>query len=370
MKAFTLKAVNSKHVAQQLMVAALFVSAQPQANTSTLDIGIGFGSDDNIFYTNTNEERETFGLLDLDFEHERALSETLELNIDAVYEGRHFNDESSANDRFFSGFTELAYKPGDFEFGVQLDPQYRQFVTSETDGILVTGEKQRIETLKARAYSSIDITEHSSIELGYEYKTKNYRDSDSDYDADTVDVRLRTRVSDSVRVTIGAEREQRDYDERPAVTATGADADGETLEIDRTVYFIRGTWRPAKNQKYSLEYKRRDNEDDFEDYFRHEKDQVTLRSRYEWRSGVALETKLKLSDKSYDVQLDDEGDLLDRDKSDVDVELFVPLELWLGDNHDGWYARVAYEWDDNDSGRDSRAYEKNTYWFAVHKVFD
>lgn len=355
--------------AQQLLVVALFASGVAQAAETELDIGVGFGSDDNIFFSEMDEQRETFGMVDIDFEYDNDLSDNLELSVDAIYEDKNFSGESDARDKLFSGRTQLVYKADGYRVGVQLAPQYRQFVTSETDGDLVVGEKQRVSTLKARTFARVDINDSNSVEVGFERKAKDYKDTESDYDADIVDLRLRSRISDEFRVSIGVENEQRDYDDRLAVTALGVDVPGEKLEIDRTTWFVKGTWRPASNQKYSLEYKSRQNEDDFQEYYGHDKDQVTLRTEYEWDNGVVLETKLKFSDKSYDEQLDDEGGSLDADKTGVDVELSVPLSVLLGKDCDNWYTRFTYEWDENDSGEADRNYEKNAYWFTVHKVF-
>jgi hypothetical protein len=370
MKEFALIKAIQKAKAQQLMLAALVASAGLNAAESALDVGIGFGSDDNIFYSNTSEERESFGLIDIDFEYDNDLSDSLTLDIDAVYEDKHVNNQSDARDKFFSGFTQLAYKPGRYVFGVQLDPQYRQFVTSDTDGILIVGEKQRVKTLKVRAFSAVDINDNNAVEVGYEHKAKDYKDSDSDYDADIIDLRLRVRFSQTLRFSFGGEYEQRDYDDRLAVNATGLEVLGEKLEIDRTTWFAKGTWRPSKNQKYSLEYKQRNNEDDFEDYYGHDKAQVIVRTEHAWSNGTVLETKLKFSDKSYDEQLDDDAQSLDTEKSGVDIELSVPVSAWLNNNYKNWYTQFTYEWDDYDSGVNSSSYEKNAYWFAVHRVFD
>ena len=356
--------------AQWLLAVALFASGAVQATETELDVGYGFGWDDNIFYTDTNEQDEAFGILDVDFDYERDLSTNLSLEMNAMYEDKHFKSESDARDRFFSAWTQLKYQRDNYAVGIQIDPQYSQFVTSDTDGGLILPGKQRINTLKARVFTEVDVGSRSSVELGFERKEKDYRDSDSDYDANIVDIRLRNRLSDSVRLDIGAEREKRDYDNRLARTAAGTDVTGNTLDIDRTSWFVKGTWLPTDHQKYSLQYKRRENEDDFQEFYGHDKDQLTLRAKYRWDNGISFETKIKYSEKSYDEQLDDNLRSLDDDKSGIDLELEVPMTLILGSGWDKWYSRMTFEWDDLDSGLDFRTYQKNGYWITLHRVFN
>ena len=203
--------------AQQCIVAVLFSFSGAAYAANQLDVGLGFGSDDNIFFTNTGEKEESFGVLDVNYEFDADLSDNFEFEVDAVYEDRYFTGEPEARDKFVSGFTQLVYKAKKHEFGLQVDPQYRQFVTSDTDGVLVVGDKQRIETLKARVFSAFDLSRTQSLEAGYERKIKDYKDSDSDYDADVWDFRYRTKITDGIRLTLGGEIEQRDYDDRLAI---------------------------------------------------------------------------------------------------------------------------------------------------------
>lgn len=356
--------------AQRLLAVAFFVSCAANASESELDIGYGFGWDDNIFYSEIQEQDEVFGILDVDFEYDHDLSDKLELSINAVYEDKHFSGESDARNRFFSGFTELQYKGDGFIIGGQLDPQYSQFVTSDTDGGLILEGAQRIHTLKARLFTEVDINDASSLEVGVERKEKDYRNSDSDYDADIVDLRLRNKLSDNFRLDVGAEREERDYDERLARDVNGDDILAQTLEIKRTTWFIKGTWDVSDQQSYSLEYKQRKNEDGAEDYYGHDKNQMILRSKYRWENDIAFKTKIKISDKSYDEQLGDDGGRLDDDKSGVDLELEVPMSLMCGNDCNNWYTRFTFEWDDYESDQATKEFDKNSFWFTVHRVFD
>jgi hypothetical protein len=358
------------HKLQPHFAAALVIPCSVYASDSKLDIGYGFGWDDNIFYSETQEEDEVFGIFDLDYDYDRDLSEKLSLSVDAVYEDRHFNGESNARDRFFSGLTTLKYQGDGYVLGGQIDPQYSQFVTSDTDGGLVREGKQRIRTLKTRLFVEKDLNDKHSVEVGYEKKDKDYRDSDSDYDADIFDVRVRSKINDNFSLSFGVEKEDRDYDDRLAVTALGVDVAGDGLEIERETLFVKGTWWLSRNHKYSLEYKQRDNEDGRQGYYDNDKDQITFRSKYRWDNDVVLETKIKLSDKSYDEQLADDGGRLESDKVGVDIELEVPMSLMLGSDFKDLYTKFNLEWDDYESEQASREYEKTSIWFTVHKVFN
>jgi hypothetical protein len=364
------KKVSRASCAQWLMATVLFSSGAVQASEAELDLGYGFGWDDNIFYTDTNEQDEKFGILDVDFDYEKDLTTRLSLELNAVYEDKHFNNESDARDRYFSAWTQLKYQRDHYAVGIQIDPQYSQFVTSDTDGGLILPGKQRINTLKARVFTEVDVGSRSSVELGFERKEKDYRDSDSDYDANIIDIRLRNRLSDSVRLDIGAEREKRDYDNRLAITADGTSVAGKTLDIERTSWFVQGIWEPTDHQKYSLQYKRRKNEDDFQEFYGNDKDQFILRAKYHWDNDISFETKIKYSEKSYDKQLDDNLQSLDEDKSGVNLELEVPMTIILGSGWDKWYSRMSAEWDDLDSGRDTGTYQKSGYWITLHRVFN
>lgn len=364
---FFLKSMGLKM--QPCLAVAFLIPCSVHASGSELDIGYGLGWDDNIFYSETQEESKAFGVLDLEYDYDRDLSDNFSVEIDVTYEDKHFKGESNARNRFFSGLTELKYEANGFALGGQIDPQYSQFVTSDTDGGLVLEGKQRIKTLKTRLFTEIDLGKNNSVEIGYEKKDKDYRDSDSDYDADIIDIRLRSRVNQNLSFSLGAEKEERDYDRRLAQTAAGADA-AELLEIERKTVFVKGTWRVARHHKYSLEYRQRDNEDGFQEYYGHDRDQLVFRSQYRWENDVRLKTKIKLSEKSYTEQLADNGGRLENDKVGVDVELQVPMSLMFGSDCKDWYTRFTLEWDDYSSGQAEREYQKSSVWFTVHRVFN
>lgn len=341
------------------------------ANEPEFEVGYGLGWDDNIYYSPNRETDEVFGILNLAYKDKfQANDSPWTLRIRSVYEDKHFNNESAARDKFFSGFTELRYDGGSIDYGISIDPQYSQFVTSDVEGGLVTPGKQRITTLKSRIFSRFKMTDTSSIEVGAMFKTKDYRDSDSDYDSWIYDVSLRTRLSDTLHLRLGATIEDREYDDRTSRDNNGADVPGETVEQTRTTGFAKLTYKPEKRQKYSLKVSYQDAEDEFQDYHSRDKLKIILRSSYEWDNGVILDTAFKQGNKDYEEQLSDNGNSLEDDKYSVDLELDVPLQRYLRSSAwEDWRGLATFEYKEYDSGTSEREYEKTTFSLGLHKTF-
>jgi len=341
------------------------------ANEPEFEFGYGLGWDDNIFYSPSNETDESFGILDLAYKDKfHSSGSPWTLKIRSVYEDQHFNNESGARDKFFSGFTELRYDSGDIEYGISIDPQYSQFVTSDTQGGLVSPGKQRVSTLKSRVFSEFKIGRSSSVEVGALLKTKNYRDSDSDYDSWIYDIGLRTKLSDTVRLHLGVIIEDREYDDRISKDNSGNEVPGKTVEQTRTTGFAKVTYRPVPRQKYSIKVYHQSNEDEFQDYHSRDKLKITLRSKHEWNNGVILKTAFKQGTKDYEEQLDDNGSSLEDEKYSVKLELDIPLQPYVSSpSLKGWRGLATFEYKEYDSGLDTREYEKNSFSLGLHKTF-
>ncbi|MBQ0800031.1 MAG: hypothetical protein KBT63_12185 [Porticoccaceae bacterium] len=341
------------------------------ANEPEFEFGYGLGWDDNIFYSPSNETDELFGVLDLGYKDKfQADGSPWTFKINSVYQDKHFNNEADARDKFFSGFMELRFNSEQIDYGISIDPQYSQFVTSDTDGGLITPGKQRISTLKSRIFSQFKIGDASSIELGAMFKTKDYRDSDSDYDSWIYDISFRTRLSDTLRLRVGALVEDREYDDRFARTNAGTTVLGETVEQTRTTGFTKVTYRPDSLQKYSLKVYYQNNEDEFQDYHSRDKLKIVARSQYEWNNGIVLDTAFKLGNKDYDEQISDSGSSLEDDKYSIDLELDVPLQRYLrSPTWEGWRGLAVLEYKEYDSGLSQREYERTSVSLGLHKSF-
>jgi len=342
-----------------------------QLSAAEIEAGYGLGWDDNILYSETNEQDEFFGHLNLGYKNTLEFENAnRQLEFDVIYEDSHFNSESNARDKFFSGFTEFTQQHEQFSWGASIDPQYSQSVTSDTDGGLIIPGKQRSTTIKTRLFSEFELDQNSSVEAGVTFKEKNYKDTDSDYDSVIFDLVMRSSFSDQLRVALGATLENRDYDSRSAKTSTGTDIAGEELQIERNTVFVRGSYKHNDRLRYTAKLSYRDNSDEEQDFYSHNKIKLKLKGEYRWPNDTTLEVAYKQSRKDFDKQLADNGSSLDDDKYAFEVALDFPLEEYFNVSQlNNWYGLIEFEHETFDSGISTQDYNRNRLLFTLHTTF-
>jgi len=342
-----------------------------QLSAAEVEVGLGLGWDDNILYSEMNEQDEFFGRIDLGYKNKLELGNpNRKLEFDLIYEDSHFNSESDARDKYFSGFTEFSQQQDSFRWGASVDPQYSQSVTSDTDGGLITAGKQRSNTIKTRLFSEVEVSKNSSIEAGVSFKEKDYKDSDSDYNSVIFDIVMRSSLSDQVRVALGATLEDRDYDSRLAKTSTGTDIASKDLQIERNTIFVRGSYKHNERLRYTAKLSYRDNSDEEQDFYSHNKIKLSLKGKYEWPDNTTLEVAYKQSYKDYDEQLADNGSSLNDDKYAFEVALDFPIKKYINISQlNNWYGLVEFEHETFDSGIKSDDYDRNRVLLTLHTTF-
>ncbi|MFQ5559714.1 MAG: hypothetical protein ACE5FU_03890 [Nitrospinota bacterium] len=311
------------------------------AAESDLTLSAGGGYEHNVFYSSRDKKGSFYGFFESGYLYKRPLGKSgWDFMFDGFYSGKVFLSETGANDHFASLYMDVNKNFGGWELGVSNDPQYTRFVTSgESNAQLVSG-KQRIWSDKVRVYAIFDISDSSEIEGGIGFKKRDYKDSESDYGETSLDVVYRRRLSESTRGSAGVRYERRNFDDRLAVSSTGVETKtGKKVQIRRILPYIKLHYSPDKRSKYSVKYRYKSNDDNFEDWFTYTENSFLGKGSYTLDSEISIEASARLDARKYDKQTGDTGGFLEEKITSVKFKFLAPA----GVVPDGsWFLSVGY----------------------------